>query len=101
RRAPACGASRSPSVSAPFPGTEVRGYHPRVTTRIVALKEGQSELYTATAEEIPELLGNPKNIVWVDMWDPGEAEKKLLAGSFDIHPILIEDMIADAPTPKV
>jgi magnesium transporter len=72
-----------------------------MTLRIVALKENQDELYTATQEELPELLANPKNVVWVDMWDPGEAEKKLLAGTFDIHPILIEDMIADSPTPKV
>ena len=70
-----------------------------MTLRIVALKENQDELYTATQEELPELLANPKNIVWVDMWDPGEPEKKLLAGTFDIHPILIEDMIADSPTP--
>jgi len=72
-----------------------------VTIRIVALKDGQDELYTAKQDELAELLANPKNIVWIDMWDPGEPEKKLLTTTFDIHPILIEDMIADAPTPKV
>jgi magnesium transporter len=72
-----------------------------VTLRIVALKEGASELHTADEAELPELLANPKNVVWIDMWDPGEREKKLLAGPLDIHPILIADMIADAPTPKV
>ncbi len=72
-----------------------------MTIRIVALREGQDELETTTEAELPALLANPKNVVWVDMWDPGEPEKKLLASTFDIHPILIEDMIADAPTPKV
>lgn len=72
-----------------------------MTIRIVALREGQSELETATEAELPALLGNPKNVIWLDMWDPGEPEKKLLSSVFEIHPILIEDMIADAPTPKV
>jgi magnesium transporter len=72
-----------------------------MTVRIIALREGQSEIQTATQEELPALLTNPKNVVWVDMWDPGEAEKKLLASVFDIHPILIDDMLADAPTPKL
>jgi len=72
-----------------------------VTTRVLALKEGQTELHAASVDELPALLANPKNVVWVDMWDPGDAEKKLLETTFDLHPVLIDDMLADAPTPKV
>jgi magnesium transporter len=79
----------------------VLGIIPPVATRILALKEGQTELTTATPEELPALLGNDKNLVWVDMWDPGEAEKKILETTFELHPVLIDDMLADAPTPKV
>lgn len=72
-----------------------------MTIRIVALRDGQNEIETAKEDELPALLANPKNVIWIDMWDPGEPEKKLLESVFDIHPIHVEDMIADAPTPKV
>lgn len=72
-----------------------------MTTRIIALREGENEIHVSTEAELPALLANPKNVVWVDMWDPGEPEKKLLSSVFELHPILIDDMLADAPTPKI
>ena len=72
-----------------------------MTTRILALEEGKAELRSATEAELPALLANPKNVIWVDMWDPGESEKQLLTNVFEIHSLHIEDMIADSPTPKL
>lgn len=72
-----------------------------MSVRIHALREGERELHTATIDELPTLLAHPENVVWIDMWDPGEAERRLLETTFRIHPIMIDDMFADAPTPKV
>ncbi len=72
-----------------------------MTTRILALEEGKAELRSATEAELPALLANPKNVIWVDMWDPGESVKQLLTNVFEIHSLHIEDMIADSPTPKL
>ena len=72
-----------------------------MANRILALKEGETELYDGTVDELPALLANPNNVVWVDMWDPGDAEKRMLESVFELHPVLIDDMLADAPTPKV
>ncbi len=72
-----------------------------MTFRITVLEEGRDELSTATVDALPALLANGKNVLWVDMWDPDEPEKRLLASVFHIHSILIDDMLADSPTPKV
>ncbi|MBC8068382.1 MAG: magnesium/cobalt transporter CorA [Deltaproteobacteria bacterium] len=40
-------------------------------------------------------------MVWVDVLDPGEPERKLLEEVFRLHPTSVEDMLADAPTPKL
>jgi magnesium transporter len=71
-----------------------------VTLRILALRPNDTELHAASQDELPKLLADPQTIVWVDMWDPGEGEKKLLEEVFKLHPVVVDDMLADAPTPK-
>ncbi len=71
-----------------------------MTLQILALRPDATELHTATIEELPALIADERTIVWVDMSDPGETEKKLLEEVFQLHPLVVEDMLADAPTPK-
>jgi magnesium transporter len=72
-----------------------------VTTRILALRPGESLPNAATIDDLPALLADPASIVWVDMLDAGEGDKKLLEEVFRFHPTVVEDMLADAPTPKL
>ncbi len=71
-----------------------------MTIRILALRPNDTDLYTATEEELPKLIADEQAIVWIDMSDPGENEKRLLEDVLLLHPLVVEDMLADAPTPK-
>jgi len=72
-----------------------------MTTRILALGPDDTTPKPATREDLPALLAAPNTLVWVDLLDPGETERKLLEEVFRLHPTSVEDMLADAPTPKL
>ena len=72
-----------------------------MTTRILALRSTDAVPTPARPEELAGLLADPTTVVWVDMLDPGDAEKKILEEVFRLHPTVVEDMLADAPTPKI
>ncbi len=76
-------------------------YDVPVTTRILALGPTDSQPVAATMDELPALLADPKTVVWVDMLDPQEEDRKCLENIFKLHPTTIDDMLADAPTPKI
>ncbi len=54
-----------------------------------------------TMENIPELLANPDNLVWVDMEAPTVEEDKILSSVFHFHPLTIEDARVTRNAPKV
>jgi len=54
-----------------------------------------------SSEDLPELLANPENLIWVDMEAPTEAENKILADVFNFHPLTIEDAVMTRNAPKV
>jgi magnesium transporter len=72
-----------------------------MTTSIFALGPDDATVRTVAIDDLPALLADPKSIVWVDMLDPKESERKVLEDVFELHPLTIEDMLADAPTPKL
>lgn len=72
-----------------------------MTTRILALRANDSVPVDATLEDLPALLSDPDALVWVDMLDAGPNDKKLLEEVFRFHPTVVEDMLSDAPTPKL
>ncbi|MBL8942325.1 MAG: magnesium/cobalt transporter CorA [Myxococcales bacterium] len=71
-----------------------------MTTRILAIRPGDAAAAPVGLDALPGLLADPDSVVWVDLLDPGEPERKLLEDVFKLHPTSIEDMLADAPTPK-
>ena len=72
-----------------------------MTTRILALRPTDSLPVDATLDELPALLADPDALVWVDILDAGPNDKKLLEDVFRFHPMVVEDMLNDAPTPKL
>lgn len=71
-----------------------------MSTRILTFRPGDTKLTRAPAEELPTLLADPDIVIWVDMSDPDEGDKRVLEDLFKFHPTVVEDMLADAPTPK-
>ena len=54
-----------------------------------------------SSKNLPELLADKNNLVWVDMEKPTEAETKILSEVFHFHPLTIEDAIETRNHPKV
>lgn len=72
-----------------------------MTTNIFALARGDAAVVEADVDALPRLLADPNTVVWVDIFDPKEADRRMLEDVFRLHPTSVEDMLADAPTPKM
>jgi magnesium transporter len=53
------------------------------------------------AKDLPDLLADESNVVWVDFASPTEADDQLLADVFNFHPLTIEDARETRNQPKV
>ncbi|HYE66023.1 MAG TPA: magnesium/cobalt transporter CorA [Pyrinomonadaceae bacterium] len=54
-----------------------------------------------TAEQLPDLLKDEANVIWVDMEAPTEAEDQVLLDVFKLHPLTVEDCRMTRHHPKV
>lgn len=54
-----------------------------------------------SVDELPELLKDEKNVVWVDLENPSPEDEKVLSDVFHFHPLTIEDAIETRNQPKV
>jgi len=54
-----------------------------------------------TVEQLPELLKQENNVVWVDMEAPTEADERVLLDVFHFHPLTIEDCHENRHYPKI
>jgi magnesium transporter len=52
-------------------------------------------------DDLPELIKDQTNLIWVDMEKPGKKEDFLLSDVFDFHPLTIEDARETRNQPKV
>ena len=52
-------------------------------------------------KDLPELLADKTNVVWVDFQSPTETDDKILADVFNFHPLTIEDARETRNQPKV
>ncbi|MBX7192124.1 MAG: magnesium/cobalt transporter CorA [Sandaracinaceae bacterium] len=72
-----------------------------MTTQIFFART-EGPLLSAKPDELPALLKDPNVVVvWVDFVEPKESERRLLEGVFGLHTLVVDDMLSDAPTPKV
>ncbi len=69
--------------------------------RTIALIGGVSFERTEGLAELPEQLAEADNVVWVDVLDPGEAERSALMDVFGFHPLAMEDVATGDQRPKV
>ncbi len=54
-----------------------------------------------TVEQLPDLLKDEANVVWVDMENPTEADDRVLLEIFKFHPLTVEDCRENRHYPKV
>ena len=69
---------------------------------IVLYRQGADRVEEGfTVEQLPELLKNETDVVWVDMEAPTEADEKVLLEVFKFHPLTIEDCRENRHYPKI
>lgn len=69
---------------------------------IFVYREGSEEVEEGfTARDIPELLANPKNIIWIDMEAPTVEDENILLQTFKFHHLTVEDAHETRNHPKV
>ena len=54
-----------------------------------------------TVEQLPDLLKNEADVVWVDMEEPTEADEQVLLNVFNFHPLTVEDCRENRHYPKI
>ena len=54
-----------------------------------------------TVEQLPDLLKNEADVVWVDMESPTEADEQVLLDVFKFHPLTVEDCRENRHYPKI
>jgi magnesium transporter len=73
---------------------------------IIVYRDGKEMVEEGfSIQELPALLDDPKNLVWVDMYVLNEADmieaENVLANTFKFHPLTIEDARETRNQPKV
>jgi magnesium transporter len=69
---------------------------------IFVYREGANQVEEGfSAADLPELLANRKNVVWVDMEQPTADDEKILSDVFKFHFLTIEDCRETRNQPKV
>jgi magnesium transporter len=56
---------------------------------------------TCPPEQISDHLSQAKNIIWLDIADPDEADAAVLRDEFNAHPLAIEDAFNETHRPKI
>src|SRR5690348_808650 len=54
-----------------------------------------------SVEELPELLQDQSNVIWVDMEEPTAADEEVLLNVFNFHPLTVEDCRENRHYPKI
>lgn len=54
-----------------------------------------------TVEQLPDLLKNEADVIWVDMEQPTEADEQVLLNVFNFHPLTVEDCRENRHYPKI
>ncbi len=66
------------------------------------LHHADGRLTEPAAAELPGALAEPGSLLWLDLaGEPPETCEPLLRGTFDFHPLAVEDALAESHVPKL
>jgi magnesium transporter len=72
-----------------------------VAIRTLAVRRTDNALLEPAVAEVPALLDDPDVVVWVMLASPEPSAMEVLARVFHFHPLVVEDALASANTPKI
>lgn len=91
-----------PSTPGPTDATVSAAEPPRCPTRTRLYRDGTVVQEGFPAEDIKGLLGaHSEAVVWLDLYDPDEADLQILVEEFGLHPLAVEDAVAHHQRPKL
>ncbi len=71
-----------------------------IQTRL--LQDGKVIAADFAAAEVPDQLAqHPEAVLWLDLFDPGQADLQSIADEFRLHPLAVEDAVLDHERPKL
>src|SRR5438105_3017705 len=82
------------------PGAAAPALEP-AKVRTVACLGGVSLERDVPGEEIQDYLEDPRNLVWVDIQNPGPAERALLMEQFGFHPLAPDEADSGQHRPRI
>lgn len=75
---------------------------PKCPTRTRAYRDGRVVAEGFPAEQIHEVLErDDRCVVWLDLFDPDEADLQVVTNEFGVHPLAVADAVHDHQRPKV
>ncbi len=96
---PAPGDPQTPGPSAP---TVSHGMPPRCPSRTRVYRDGAVTVEGFPAQDISEhLAADHDAVVWLDLYDPDQADLQILVEEFGLHPLAVEDAVNDQQRPKL
>ncbi len=63
--------------------------------------EEQSMRHDVDLSEATDLLLNPNNLLWIDLYDCSESELNYIGDIFSFHPLALEDCFQESPRAKI
>lgn len=69
--------------------------------QIFSLDKDHKLKRSENAQDIQELLAEPKNVFWLDIEDLTDREKEILTNVFQFHPLAIDDCVKSNSYPKI
>ncbi len=95
-------AGGDPQTVGPSARTVSRAAPPRCPTRTRMYRAGTVMAEGFPAEEISErLAADEAAVVWLDLYNPDQADLSIVTEEFGLHPLAVEDAISDHQRPKV
>lgn len=96
---PAAGDAVTPGPAAPSVST---AHPPRCPTRTRQYRRGVVVDEGFPPEEMNERLATDRDtVLWLDLFDPDEADLQIVTEEFGLHPLAVEDAIHDHQRPKL
>ena len=95
-------AAGDPHTPGPTAESVSRAAPPRCPTRTRQYRAGQLLSEGFPAEQISELLaGDSDTVIWLDLYDPTQADLQIVTDEFGLHPLAVEDALHAHQRPKV
>lgn len=72
-----------------------------VTLHVHAPAHGTQIIENAQADDVRRALSNSENVTWIAAYGHDDATYAIMRDVLDLHPLTIEDIVADVPHPKI